>query len=140
MDIEQKLLTMERKAILSTLWVFVLLNMVFRDFHELVRPGLLEEMMTGIVNGTQVTDELLLLGGIMAEVFIIMVILARVLKARANRWANIIVGTISIMLVVSNNTAPDLDDIFFAAIEVTALAVIVWYAWTWPTKLEGLHE
>jgi len=131
---------MERKAILSTLWVFVLLNMVFRDFHELVRPGLLEEMMTGIVNGTQVTDELLLLGGIMAEVFIIMVILARVLKARANRWANIIVGTISIMLVVSNNTAPDLDDIFFAAIEVTALAVIVWYAWTWPTKLEGLHE
>ena len=140
MDIEQKLLTMERKAILSTLWIFVLLNMIFRDFHELVRPGLLEEMMTGIVNGTQVTDELLLLGGIMAEVFIIMVILARVLKARANRWANIIVGTISIMLVVSNNTAPDLDDIFFAAIEVTALAVIVWYAWTWPTKLEGLHE
>jgi len=139
MDIEQKLLTMERKAILSTLWVFVLLNMVFRDFHELVRPGLLEEMMTGIVNGTQVTDGLLLLGGIMAEVFIIMVILARVLKVRANRWANIIVGIISIMLVVSNNTAPDLDDMFFAAIEVTALVVIVWYAWTWP-KLEGLHE
>jgi len=139
MNIEQKLITMERKAILSTLWIFVLLNMIFRDFHELVRPGLLEEMMTGIVNGTQVTDGLLLLGGIMAEVFIIMVILARVLKVRANRWANIIVGIISIMLVVSNNTAPDLDDMFFAAIEVTALVVIVWYAWTWP-KLEGLHE
>lgn len=135
MDIQQKLSTMERKATLSTLWIFVLFNMIFRDIHELVRPGLLEEMMTGIVNGTQVTDELLLLGGIMAEVGIVMVVLARVLKVRANRWANIIVGAISIILVVSNNTAPDLDDMFFAAIEVTALAVIIWYAWTWP-KLE----
>lgn len=135
MDIQQKLSTMERKATLSSLWIFVLLNMIFRDIHELVSPGLLEEMMTGIVNGTQVTDELLLLGGIMAEVGIVMVVLARVLKVRANRWANIIVGAISIILVVSNNTAPDLDDMFFAAIEVIALAVIIWYAWTWP-KLE----
>jgi hypothetical protein len=139
MDIQQKLITMERKSILSTLWIFVLLNMIFRDIHELVRPGLLEEMMTGIVNGTQVTDELLLLGGIMVEVVIVMVILARVLEVRVNRWANIIVGAISIMLVISNNTAPDLDDMFFAVIQVAALAVIIWYAWTWP-KLEGLHE
>ena len=132
MDIQQKLITMERKSILSTLWIFVLLNMIFRDIHELGKPGLLEEMMTGIVNGTQVTDELLLLGGIMVEVIIVMVILARVLEVRFNRWANIIVGAISIMLVISNNTAPDLDDMFFAVIEVTALVVIIWYAWTWP--------
>lgn len=139
MDIQQKLITMERKSTLSTLWIFVLLNMIFRDIHELVRPGFLEEMMTGIVNGNQVTDELLLLGGIMIEVVIVMVILARVLQVRVNRWANIIVGAITILLVVSNNTAPDLDDMFFAVIQVAALVVIVWYAWTWP-KLEGLHE
>ena len=139
MDVQQKLITMERKSTLSTLWIFVLLNMIFRDIHELVRPGLLEEMMTGIVNGTQVTEELLLLGGIMIEVVIVMVVLARVLKVRVNRWANIIVGAITIMLVVSNNTAPDLDDMFFAAIQVIALAVIVWYAWTWP-KLEAQDE
>ena len=50
----------EFKAVLSALWIFFLLNMLFRDIHELFRPGLLEEMMTGIVNGTHITDQALL--------------------------------------------------------------------------------
>ena len=50
------------KAVLSTLWMFVLLNIIFRDIHDLFRPGFLEEMMTGSVNGTEVTEEALLLG------------------------------------------------------------------------------
>ncbi|MCA9950297.1 MAG: hypothetical protein KDE48_11670 [Anaerolineales bacterium] len=139
MDRRQTLITMKRKATLSTLWIFVLLNMIFRDIHELVKPGYLEELMTGIVNGNQITDELLLLGGIMIEVVILMVLLSWILKVRNNRWANIIVGTITIVLVIINNTAPDLDDMFFATIQLIALVIIVWYAWTWP-KLEVRND
>ena len=44
-----KTIGMDIKALLSTLWIFVLFNMVFRDLHEFGRPGFLEEIMTGSV-------------------------------------------------------------------------------------------
>ena len=90
----QKTIGIEIKALLSTLWIFFLLNIIFRDIHEFFRPGLIEEMMTGIFNGTQVTNGMLLVGGIMIEIPISMVLLSRVLKYRLNRWANIIAGAI----------------------------------------------
>ena len=134
MDTKQMLVTIERKALLSTLWIFVLLNMLFRDIHELFRPGLLEEMISGTVNGVQMSDGLLLISGILLEIAIVMVVLSRVLKVPINRWANIIIGTIIIMLVIINNTAPDLDDIFFATIQVVALTCIIGFAWFWPKQ------
>ena len=125
-----KTIGMDVKALLSTLWSFVLFNMIFRDLHEFGRPGFLEEIMTGIVNGVQITEELMLLGGIMAEVPISMVLLSRVLEYRINRWANIFAGTLTIALII-NNGARDLDDVFFATIEVVSLLVIIWFAWKW---------
>ena len=118
------------KALLSTLWIFVLFNMIFRDLHEFGRPGFLEEIMTGVVNGVQITEGLMLIGGIMAEIPISMVLLSRVLKYRVNRWANIIAGAITIAMII-NNGVKDLDDIFFAAIEIVALSVVIWCAWKW---------
>ncbi len=125
-----KTIGMDVKALLSTLWSFVLFNMIFRDLHEFGRPGFIEEIMTGIVNGVQITEKLMLLGGIMAEVPISMVLLSRVLKYRINRWANIFAGTITISMII-NNGARDLDDVFFATIEVLSLSLIVWCAWKW---------
>ena len=131
MNTNEKLITMDMKAKLSTLWIFVLLNVIFRDIHELFRPGFLEEMMTGTVNGVQMTEGVLLLGGIMAEIPIAMVLLSRVLKYRVNRWANIIAGAITIAFIMANRPK-DLDDMWFLAIGVVALSLIIWYAWKWP--------
>lgn len=133
MDTSRQLITMEMKARLSTLWIFVLLNLLFRDIHELLRPGLLQEMMTGTVNGVQMTQGVLLAGGIMLEFLIAMVILSRVLEYRANRWANMIVSAVAIPLVVGSGPK-DLDDRFFATVEVVALVGIFWLAWKWPRQ------
>ena len=130
MDTNQELITMDMKAKLSAAWIFVLLNVIFRDIHELFRPGLLEEMMTGTVNGVQMTEETLLLAGIMLEIPIAMVILSRVLNYRVNRWANIIAGAMAIPLLLASRPG-DLDDMFFATIEVVSLALIIRYAWKW---------
>lgn len=59
MDTNHALMTMDRKAKLSAAWVFVLLNVIFRDLHELFRPGMLAEMTTGTVNGVQMTEQTL---------------------------------------------------------------------------------
>ncbi len=125
-----KTIGMDIKALLSTLWIFVLFNMIFRDLHEFGRPGFLEEIMTGVVNGVEITEGLMLIGGIMAEVPISMVLLSRILKYRINRWINIFAGTVTISLII-NNGARDLDDVFFATIEVVSLLVIIWFAWKW---------
>jgi hypothetical protein len=132
-DTNQKLVTMDIEAKLSAAWIFVLLNVVFRDLHELFRPGLLAEMMTGTVNGVRMTEGTLLLAGIMLEIPIAMVILSRILNPRVNRWANIIAGTIAIPLLLAGRPR-DLDDIFFATIEVVSLALIVWFAWKWRKR------
>ena len=120
----------DQKALLSTLWIFVLLNMIFRDIHEFFRPGLLGEMMTGIVNGNQVTEQVMLIGAFMVEIPILMVLLSRILNYRINRWANIIIGAVTIALVIGMGQK-DLDDIFFATVEVIALSAIIWLAGKW---------
>ncbi len=130
MNLQKQMLTMETKAKLSTLWIFYLLNTIFRDIHEFVEPGFIEEVMTGTFNGTQITEHLLLLGGFMAEVPIAMVLLSRLLPYGANRWANIIAAVISISFEIMNG-ATDLDDTFHMFIEIAALSFIIWSAWRW---------
>ncbi len=122
---------MDMKAKLSTLWIFVLFNIIFAEFHKFLQPGFLEEVITGFVNGVQMTQGVLLLGAIVLEIPIAMVLLSRVLKYRVNRWVNIIAGAIAIAFVIVN-VSTDLDNIFFTTIVVVFLSLIVWYAWKWP--------
>lgn len=131
MNLYSKSSGIDVKDLLSTLWIFVLFNVVFRDIHELFRPGFLAEMMTGTVNGVQMSEVTLLLGGVIVEIAVAMVVLSRVLRYRVNRWANIIAGVITIAVIMANG-AGDLDDTFFVTIEGVALLFIVWYAWKWP--------
>ena len=122
------------QILLSTLWIFVLLNMIFRDLHQLGHPGFIEEMISGVVNGVKITDELMLLGGFLAEIPILMVLLSRILKDSVNRWANIIASIITLLGLMSALPSADMDDIFFMVIEVVALIVIIRIAWILPTS------
>ena len=124
----------EPKMLLSTLWIFILFNMLFRDVHEMATRKFLEEALTGTMNGTLITDELMLIGGIMVEVMIVMVLLSRILPYRLNRWTNIGVGILVIVLLWMNTLAPDLDDMFFAIVETVALVFIIGLAWRWKPQ------
>ena len=116
----------DKKALLSTLWIFVLLNVIFRDLHEFFRAGMIEEIITL----TPVSEQVMLIGGIMMEIPILMVLLSRILNYRINRWANIIIGAVTIALIIGLGQK-DLDDIFFATIEVIALSAVIWLAVKW---------
>ena len=124
----------ETKSKLSTLWIFIVLNVVFRDFHDLFFPGLIEQMISGVVNGRTINEEVLLMGSIAVEIPIIMILLSRTLRSNANRLTNIVVGILSIPLLLGTGLR-DLDDFFFLGIEVIAVCVVVWTAWKWsPAK------
>ena len=124
------------QTLLSTLWIFVLLNMVFRDLHQLGKKGFIEEIMTGVVNGIKITDELMLVGGFLAEIPILMVLLSRILNDKANKWANIIAGIITLLVFGTAAPSADMDDVFHMIIEVVAILWIFRIAW----KLPSLNE
>lgn len=118
----------DRQMRLSALWIFATLNYIYADVFTLFFvPGAQKEtaaMTAGAVLGFAV----------LMETAIAMVLLSRVLKYAANRWANIIVGaihTLSVLLSLFAGT-PAPFYIFFAAIEIVCTLVIIWYAWKWP--------
>jgi len=116
---------------LSIFWVFIMFNMVFADIFSFMYPGVLKEVLTGHAGGVHITPGFLLGAAVVTEIPIVMIVLSRVLKHRANRWANIVAGVITIVYVVGGGSLNQLHYIFFAAMEVACALLIVWYAWKW---------
>jgi len=135
MNSEETTTGMDMKVKFSTLWIFVMFNMVFADIVGFMNPGALEEIMTGEV-GIQITQELLLVFAILLEIPIAMIVLSRLLTYRVNRWANIIAAVITILFVIGGGNT-SLSYLFFATIEVVGMLLIIWYAWRWPHPAAG---
>ncbi|MBI5971535.1 MAG: hypothetical protein HY884_10330 [Deltaproteobacteria bacterium] len=129
----------DMKIRLSTLWIVVMFNMVFADILTFITPGVLKEMMTGYAGEIQITKGILLVFAVLLEIPIAMIFLSRVLKYRANRWANIIAGVITIAFIIGGgSTTPHY--IFLAAIEVVCISLIVWRAWKWKNPEDNLNS
>jgi poly(A) polymerase Pap1 len=130
----------DRKVILSTLWIFAMFNYVYADilslyFNPVLQKEATKELLSGYVGSIQITQGFVLVVAVLMETAIAMVLLSRVLKYRANRWANIIVGvlqTASVAWSLTGSTYSSLFYAFFATIEIACTLFIVWYAWTWP--------
>ena len=121
----------EMPARLSTMWVFVMLNMIFADILSFLDPSFLAEVGTGSVGGVQISEGFLLIVAVVTEVAIAMVVLSRVLRYRANRWANVIAAGVTIAyVIVGGSLAPHY--LFFATMEVACCGLIAWFAWRWP--------
>ena len=125
----------ETKIVLSTLWIVVVVNMLKADILGLYIPGAVDELVE-FAGDTPIP--LLMLGGaIMIEISIAMIFLSRVLRHRANRWANVAASVITIAFVVGGgSTYPHY--LFTATVEVACLLLIIWYALKWANpQLDG---
>jgi len=118
---------MDIKVKLSTLWIFVLFNMIYADIISLMDPA---SPIREAMKGAALPPGGLLAGAILMETSIAMVLLSRVLKRQANRWANIVAGAINIVAVIWGGQ-PRSYYIFYATIEVLCMSLIVWHAWKW---------
>lgn len=125
--------TKDRRVILSTLWIFVTLNYLYCDVLGLMDAEILNQFLTGIVDGLVIDKNFLLGGAILMEIPIVMVLLSRILNIKINRWANIVaalIKTAAMIMTLFLGSAAGYY-IFFAAIEISTTLFIVWYAWTW---------
>ncbi len=136
----------DRKVVLSTLWIFVMFNYLYADvytlfFNPVLQKEQWQQFLTGYVGSIQITQGFVLITAVFMETAIMMVLLSRVLRYRANRWANIISGLFH-TLFVSWSLIGETSTIFyyfFAAIEIACTLFIVWYAWKWRNP-ESLSE
>jgi hypothetical protein len=119
--------TGDKRMLFFTLWIFATLNYVYADVVTLF-----DKSVT-----TTLSQTTLLGAAVLVETAIAMVLLSRVLKYKANRWANIVVGAINTVAVLASLliATPALYYLFFGIIEIATTLVIIWKAWTWRNPL-----
>lgn len=133
----------DRKVILSTLWVFFILNILYADIISLMEATFSGYESSTAENAelisTIVSPEMLLGISVILELGIVMIVLSRVLKHAVNRWANIVIAIIQTLVLLASLFVgtPAMYYIFFVIVEVITLLFIVWYAWTWAEPQRG---
>lgn len=116
-----------RKTVLSTLWIFAVLNYVYADVFTLFfNPAAHSATAT-------VTPIAAFVFAVLMETSIAMVVVSRVLRRGPNRAANIAAGIFHTAFVAWSlfGQRPPPFYVFFAAVEIACTSFIVAYAWRW---------
>ena len=124
------------KIKLSALWVALMCCYTYADILGFYAPGNLEELLSGVIAGIEMTQGLLLGSAVLMAIPTAMVFLSLTLPAKANRLANIIVGTVY-MGVLGSTFLTGRNPayyIFYAIGKAMLIALIVWHAYKWPRK------
>ena len=73
------------KVLLSSLWIFLSVNYIYRDILTNMEPGAVQGFLAGNVGGVTITQGFLLIAALMMEIPFAMILLSRVLKGTAYR-------------------------------------------------------
>jgi hypothetical protein len=115
------------KIRIAALWMVVEFGMFAVPLVEQHIPGYMDEIIA------ETTPEVMMLLAIIVMILPLMAFLTLTLKDSINRWLNIILGIVFIVLspigVMGIPTAYLPSMIIIAIVEIAALVLIVWYAW-----------
>lgn len=121
---------LDKRIVLSTLWIFILMNMIYADIVGMLRPGYLEllnRMSQELSPGTVLVFSVLL------EIPILMILLSRILSRKANQILNFIAVPVTIVYVVFGGwDNPPVSYLFFGGVEIFTMLIIFYHAWIWP--------
>lgn len=87
----------QRRVKLSCLWAFVALNIAFADILSLYTPGVMPQVMEGVVEGVELSENLMLVAAIFIQIPVAMIVLTQFLSARANK----VVSTIAVVITAA---------------------------------------
>jgi hypothetical protein len=107
---------------LSTLWVFVMFNMLAADVIAFLDGAFLQQLVAGHAGPVRITATVLLVAAILIEIPISMIVLSRALPDRLNGLANVAAAAFTALFVVAGGDLTKPHYLFFATIEVVALA------------------
>ena len=125
----------DKKVLLSAIWVFAVLNYLYCDVLALMDSNLLNQFLTGTVDGMKLTQNFLFGASILMEISISMTLLSRLLSFRVNRIANLIASTITTLVQIATLIGkPTMYYIFFSLIEIAATSSIFIIALKWKDE------
>ena len=124
------------QAKLAAAWTSVMFLYIYVDYLALYKPGVVDDILAGVVFGFDITPTLLTIFLALIAIPALMVMLSMTLPARVNRPTNLVVASLQIPLMVFNAAVASWDWASFyglsIGIEVLILAFILRSAWTWP--------
>ncbi len=128
MSTELGLIMEDVQIILSGLWVALMLNNLLGDVLRIFAG----DFKAGEIDGTKMTQKMLMGIALLMLIPIMMVFLSLTLPYDVNRWANII---LSIGLFGFNlfglPTYPGAYDKFLILVGLVFNAITIWFAWNW---------
>jgi len=124
------------KIKLSILWVARMLTGLQGDVIRYMEPGMLENIINGTLD-IPLTEDMLALMAVMMLIPILMVFLSIELNYKPNRWLNIIVALVFIVIDGIGFIFPrPLYENIMGFGYVFFCALIVWFAWKWNNPEE----
>ena len=121
---------------LAATWIAAMFGYIYGDILGFYIPGHIGKIMAGeLPIGSQVS---VLAAAILMSIPGFMVFLSLTLKAKANRWVNIIMGIIHIVIMLGSFFIPpvtfNLFYIYLAIVEIGFNTLTIWYALKWPKQ------
>lgn len=118
---------------LALMWATVMFMYIYVDIIGFFRPGLIEEIIAGRVWVFEITGTWMLLSVMLMTVPALMVALSMALPAKANRYANLGLGSLYILITLGMAVGEsNAYYLFGSAVEMVLLSLIVRVAWKWP--------
>ena len=123
---------MDIKVKLSTLWIVIMLNLIFADILSIMIELVNKNTIDIFGNDVSIT---MAIAAIVTNIPILMIYLSRALPYKANRILNILAAFITIIYVIGGGSLTP-HYVIIASIEVTLLLMILWSAWKWSNEEE----
>jgi hypothetical protein len=126
--------TIDIKTKLSTLWILVMINMIFADILTITVELVYKNTMA-IPGDVKV---IMAIAAFVTNIPILMIYFSRVLPYKWNRLSNIIAGIFTIIYIVGPGDT-SLHYVIIATIEVIILVIIVVNSWKWRESEDNIH-
>jgi len=124
--------TIDRRALLSTLWIVLMLDYIYCDVLGLHDPAYLAAIQSGTVAGIDIVPAFLVGAGVLMQLPIWMVLLSRILPRRINRPISIVAAVVMIVVQIGSLLdGPTPLYVFFSIVEIGLLLAIVVIVATW---------
>lgn len=124
------------KVKLALLWAALMFLYIYNDIFSMYQPGHVADLLEGHLEGVEFTQTLLLGAALLMAFPSFMVLLSLLLKAKANRIVNIVVGIFHILVLVGTQFVGEGETWLYwrlnELLEALFLVIIIWSAWKWP--------
>ena len=117
----------------SSLWLFVVLNYLYCDLLGLYWGEDLNALLTGELAGVRMTQGFLLGAAVLMAIPMGSVLASLIAPHRIARWCSVAAAAVMTVVQAASlgiGSSPTLHYVSFSAIEIATTATIAWYATT----------